>query len=207
MTRMLHPQRVYNHVSLQSTFAAFGNVHSSSLSHRRTADSLVFLPVSGLKRSLRSWVSTVHSGGAKSSSCPFLCLLQAVDCLQGPRASGSANQVSAEGSPWEWTQRWRLGGMQREPGHTGASPPRRKSLQSEAEREEINMSHIYLDVKTDYYKIIYHMWNLTEKGFHLTGTLWEEGIFGRKVAPLQEIMSFIWAGSGFTDFVTWISYP
>jgi len=42
-------------------------------------------------------------------------------------------------------------------------------------------------------------------GESLTGTLWEEGIFERKVAPLQEIMSFMWTGSGFTDLVTWIS--
>lgn len=41
----------------------------------------------------------------------------------------------------------------------------------------------------------------------LFGTLWEVGIFGRKVAPLQVRMSFICTGSGFTDFVTWISYP
>lgn len=39
------------------------------------------------------------------------------------------------------------------------------------------------------------------------GTLGDEGILGRKVAPLQEIISFMWTGSGLTDFVTWISYP
>lgn len=39
------------------------------------------------------------------------------------------------------------------------------------------------------------------------GTLCEEGILGRKVAPLQLKMSFMCTGSGLTDFVTWILYP
>lgn len=38
-------------------------------------------------------------------------------------------------------------------------------------------------------------------------TLRDEGIFGRKTAPLQQRISFMWTGSGFTDFVTWIWYP
>lgn len=45
------------------------------------------------------------------------------------------------------------------------------------------------------------------RALSLTGTLLEEGIFGRKVAPLEEMMSFMWTGSGLTDLVTWTSYP